>query len=305
MTNAERDLIDSESEKIIDICTNFICELKMDFNSRECSKQYRQHADGVFELLTEYLKSVYNIFNDQKNYRIRRDLETYKFLKLDSDKRKEQNDFVHIKDDMDLKEKLGENDSEDFIDDSQKKVDKLKVQSDSPRKSFDDYNQSMEDDALSSRQQELEGHNLTADEMQLLEIENKQMLSEFQGLSEEVQQIEKHVFDVAKLQQLFTEKVALQKDDIERISNAVVGTTENVREANEQLRQAIQRNAGLRVYILFFLLVMSFSLLFLDWYNDWNKPPENLKIYHNQCNKRFFRFVTKIIVPLFHFYFIP
>lgn len=63
-------------------------------------------------------------------------------------------------------------------------------------------------------------------------------------------------------------QVALQKGDIERISNTVVGATENVREANEQIKQAIQRNAGLRVYVLFFLLVMSFSLLFLDWYND-------------------------------------
>lgn len=61
--------------------------------------------------------------------------------------------------------------------------------------------------------------------------------------------------------------MSLQKGDIERISTTVVGATENVREANEQIRQAIQRNAGLRAYVLFFLLVMSFTLLFLDWYN--------------------------------------
>ena len=60
----------------------------------------------------------------------------------------------------------------------------------------------------------------------------------------------------------------LQKDDIDRISNTVVGATENMNEANEQIKQAIQRNAGLRVWVLFFLLVMSFSLLFLDWYNE-------------------------------------
>lgn len=59
-----------------------------------------------------------------------------------------------------------------------------------------------------------------------------------------------------------------QEQDIDRISNTVVGSTENVKDANEQIKQAIQRNAGLRVYVLFFLLVMSFSLLFLDWYND-------------------------------------
>lgn len=265
MTNEERDLIDSESEKIINICTQFICELKLDFNNQEVSKQYRKHADGVFELLANYLKTVYNIFNDQKNFRIRRDLETYKFLKLDSEKRKDEK--IHFHDDMDLKEKLGEADDE---------VDELPIKSslknkftDSPKKSADDLiNQSIEDDAIASRQQEIEGKGLSAEELQMLEIENKQLLNEFQGLSEEVQQIERNVSDIARLQELFTEKVALQKNDIERISNSVVGATENVREANEQIKQAIQRNAGLRVYVLFFLLVMSFSLLFLDWYND-------------------------------------
>jgi len=63
-------------------------------------------------------------------------------------------------------------------------------------------------------------------------------------------------------------QVVSQATDIDRIANTVVGATENVREANEQIKEAIQRNAGLRVYVLFFLLVMSFSLLFLDWYND-------------------------------------
>lgn len=59
-----------------------------------------------------------------------------------------------------------------------------------------------------------------------------------------------------------------QEKDVERIIGTVIGTTENLKDANTQIRQAIQSNAGLRVYVLFFLLVMSFSLLFLDWYND-------------------------------------
>jgi syntaxin 18 len=268
MTNEERDLIDNESEKIIHICTQFICELKMDFNSKDCSIQYKQHAEGVFELLANYLKTIYNIFNDQKNYRIRRDLETYKFLKLDSEKRKDQEDKIYVHDNMELKEKLKTEEIEDEV--VPKKIAKQKNFSESPRKSADELasNQSIEDDANSSRQQEIEGHGPSAEDLQMLEIENKQLLNEFQGLNEEVQQIEKNVMSIAKLQELFTEKVALQKNDIERISNTVVGATENVREANEQIKQAIQRNAGLRVYVLFFLLVMSFSLLFLDWYND-------------------------------------
>lgn len=80
--------------------------------------------------------------------------------------------------------------------------------------------------------------------------------------------MESKVVHIAELQEIFTEKVLQQDKDIERISETVVGSTENMKSANEQIRQAMQRNAGLRVWMLFFLLVMSFSLLFLDWYND-------------------------------------
>jgi len=272
MTNEERDIIDRESEKIINICTQFICELKLEYNSKNLTKQQRHHADAVIELLADYLKGVYNIFNDQKNYRIRRDLETYKFLKLDSEKRRDNQEMENIeyKDDMNL-EKQDDKAEVSLDNDEEEKLTKKKPHS-SSRKSLDSEisasNQSIEDDANTSREQQTLTNGLSAEDLQMLEIENKQLITEFKGLSEEVQQIEKHVYDIAKLQELFTEKVALQKGDIERISNTVVGATENVREANEQIKQAIQRNAGLRVYVLFFLLVMSFSLLFLDWYND-------------------------------------
>ena len=62
--------------------------------------------------------------------------------------------------------------------------------------------------------------------------------------------------------------VLQQKDDIDLIASHAVSATENMTDANEELRKAIQRNASLRVYILFFLLVMSFTLIFLDWYNE-------------------------------------
>lgn len=84
----------------------------------------------------------------------------------------------------------------------------------------------------------------------------------------QVRQIESKVVHIAELQEIFTEKVLEQEKDVERIIGTVIGTTENLKDANTQIRQAIQSNAGLRVYVLFFLLVMSFSLLFLDWYND-------------------------------------
>ena len=213
MTNEERDIIDRESEKIINICTQFICELKLEYNTKNWTKQQRVHADAVIELLADYLKGVYNIFNDQKNYRIRRDLETYKFLKLDSEKRRDDHEMekIEYKEEMDLDKP--DDDAAVSVDNDEEEKPLIKKTQNVSRKSLDTEisasNQSIEDDANTSRQQQNEANGLSAEDLQMLEIENKQLLSEFKGLSEEVQQIEKHVYDIAKLQELFTEKVCL------------------------------------------------------------------------------------------------
>lgn len=212
MSNEERDVIDRESEKIINICTQFICELKLEYNTKNLTKQQRKHSDAVLELLADYLKAVYSIFNDQKNFRIRRDLETYKFLKLDSEKRHDKFEVneVQYNHDMDLGEKP-DDDTQPLLDADKDEKPLKRKQPAASRKSLDldtsVSNQSIEDDANMSRQQQSEANGLSAEDLQMLEIENKQMISEFKGLSEEVQQIEKHVYDIAKLQELFTEKV--------------------------------------------------------------------------------------------------
>jgi syntaxin 18 len=113
-----------------------------------------------------------------------------------------------------------------------------------------------------------EDDQLSSEEMQMFESENAQLYNELNSLTEEVKQIESKVVHIAELQEIFTEKVLQQEKDIDRIESTVIGTTENVKDANEQIRQAIRSNAGLRVWILFFLAVLSFTLLFLDWYND-------------------------------------
>lgn len=212
MTSEERDIIDRESEKIIKVCSQFIGELKLEHNNRNLTKQQRTHSNAVFGLLDDYLKAVFNIFNDQKNYRIRRDLETYKFLKLDSETRRDKTEMkIECKEKMDLTEKADE--ASDSKVNEEKPV--KRKQPTASRKSLDTdmtaSNQSIEDDANLSRQQEKEANGLSPEDLQMLEIENTQMMSEFKGLSEEVQQIEKHVFDIAKLQELFTEKVRIKQ----------------------------------------------------------------------------------------------
>ena len=62
-------------------------------------------------------------------------------------------------------------------------------------------------------------------------------------------------------------QVLEQDKDVEFINEAAVNTVENIRAGNEQIREAIQNIASRRVVILFCLIALTFTLLFLDWYN--------------------------------------
>jgi syntaxin 18 len=247
MSSSDRELIDKEVNAIIDICTKCIFELKMENEMLQVVQQQKIHTNMIIELLMNYLKAVYNIFSDQKNYRVNRDLESYRFLKLNATSKlhpKEgTEEFIDIKKE-DVKE-------------SEFGLKRRKTQSTkNDSQPIEDIDEGIGNETLDSK------------DLMQLEIENKQLLNVYKGLSEEIQMIERNALEVAKLQNIFAENVSKQKYDIENTYKTVVATTENVREANQQIQEATQRNAGLRVYLLFFFIVMSFSLLFLDWYND-------------------------------------
>uniref|UniRef100_A0A672HVW1 Syntaxin-18 n=1 Tax=Salarias fasciatus TaxID=181472 RepID=A0A672HVW1_SALFA len=109
---------------------------------------------------------------------------------------------------------------------------------------------------------------LSPEEIQMFEQENQRLVSEMSNLVDEVRQIEGKVVEISRLQEIFAEKVLQQETEIDSIHQLVVGATENVKEGNEDIREAIKNNAGFRVWILFFLVMCSFSLLFLDWYDS-------------------------------------
>lgn len=322
MTDEERNIIDQESEKIISICAQFIGELRSNIRRQKVTEQNANHMECVLELLQMYLRNVFKIYNEQKAYRVQYELDTYKLLKLESNRKlipqipvRERAQLFEYDDDDDNVSGTRRADDDNMMSDGSASD---YGEDDADNEDNDDETDDKElnrrhdgrDDRISSekrKQQQrlstekataldqdlaskfsLEADEITAEDIQMFESENVQLYNELKGLSDEVEQIEKNVVDIAKLQDIFTEKVkfnffmsyieivncfiyfqvTVQQADIERIANTVVGATENVNDANEQIKEAIQRNAGLRVWVLFFLLVMSFSLLFLDWYND-------------------------------------
>jgi syntaxin 18 len=61
--------------------------------------------------------------------------------------------------------------------------------------------------------------------------------------------------------------VVEQEKDIEIIHENTIHTLDNLDQANEFIREAIKNSASRRVIALFCLIVLTFTLLFLDWYN--------------------------------------
>lgn len=59
MTDHERDIIDQESEKILQICTQFINDLRLECKRLKAPAQTTQHMEGILELLADYLRAVY------------------------------------------------------------------------------------------------------------------------------------------------------------------------------------------------------------------------------------------------------
>lgn len=245
MTDAERDEIDLGAQRIMSTCLQLVKDLKREIAaSTDITQQNIEHREIMLLLIEDYLKNVCKIYSEQKAMRVKRTMEMRRIARLQTD----QPSATVVK-------KSALNAAEKIVDDHETRNDSNES---SPMKI-----QEINGDVNTLTYEE----ELSAEDIQMFESENEQLYNELNTITEEVKQIESKVVHIAELQEIFTEKVLDQDKDLDRLMTTVVGSTENVKEANDQIRQAIQRNAGLRVWILFFLLVMSFSLLFLDWYN--------------------------------------
>lgn len=220
MTDEERDMIDQESEKIITIYKKFIDDLMLEFKHPKSAftrKQFREHKQNILEILKDYLKAVFGIYNDLRASRVQHELDTYKMLKLESNKNlipevepREKVKAAFFKDFTKNSEDNGDEINDDDFDETNARLPHSNDNglNDSKRalKSRKSLSEIAIDEDNTSRLA-LEDEHLASDDMQVFESENTHLLGNLKGLSEEVEQIAKQVNDIARLQELFTEKV--------------------------------------------------------------------------------------------------
>lgn len=222
MSNAERDIIDKESEKIAMICNQYINDLKSDcLKANNLTKQLLGHRLAVLDSLSNYLKNVFRIHTQQKAVRVQHELDTYKMLKLESNKkliqvvaprdRSKANNAKHVEESADDDDEDDEDKEYEALESSGIRNRKKPSKGNEERRESRSLNTSQSEVAIdedTANKFAIEDE-LSPEDIQMFESENMQLLNDLKGLSDEVEQIEKNVVDIARLQDLFTEKVRL------------------------------------------------------------------------------------------------
>ncbi|KAF7698311.1 syntaxin-18 [Silurus meridionalis] len=236
MTDCERDQIDQDAQIFMRTCSDAIKQLRAEAEKTVVSVQMKEHRGAVLDLIQVYLKGVCKLYSEQRAIRVKRVVDKKRLSRLEPEQ----------------KMKVGKPQSEDT---------ERTVPDESSEKPTCDGGVDLWEDSRVEDE-------LSPEEIQMFEQENQRLVSEMNSLVDEVRHIEGKVVEISRLQEIFAEKVLQQEVEIDNIHQLVVGATENVKEGNEDIREAIKNNAGFRVWILFFLVMCSFSLLFLDWYDS-------------------------------------
>lgn len=240
MTDAERDQIDYEVHVFTKNCTELLANYRNELRLKtgKSHRQVGEHFAVVLDLLEVYLKVVCGIYSQQRAIRVKRACERQRLSRLTASFSSPES--MHS--DMSASQRTSHPQPQN-------------------------RQRRLSDNEQEHRESEVQAGHLTEEEVQLFEKENVQMYDELNSLTDEVRVIGGKVMEIAKLQEIFTENVLKQENEIDRLNSTVIASTESVRQGNDELREAIKKGAGFRVWVLFFIITLSFTVLFLDWYN--------------------------------------
>lgn len=241
-------------------------------------------------MVEEYIKAIGDFHNKQKALRLRRNLDSQNFFRLSrsitkgvespsqqqppqqqkgqaspktpvnnrsSNNKPEQNSFLPTNGSL-RKRKGGEEAVENNSN---------RTSTTTTTKKYNFILEEEEEKAVKSVQNDTSKLGFSAEELKMFKDEGTRIYQEMNSMNDEVKQIGQKLTEIARLQEAFSENVLKQDADLISLNSTTIASTESIREGNEQLREAMRKNAGFRVFVLFFITTLAFVVLFLDWYN--------------------------------------
>lgn len=108
---------------------------------------------------------------------------------------------------------------------------------------------------------------LTPELRAALEAENGALVAQLQNDLDEARTLESKMLEISELLTLFSEKVAEQHETVEALYEDAQTSHEYLVKSTEQLRSAAAHGVDFRLFVMLFLIIASFSLLFLEWFS--------------------------------------
>lgn len=277
MTEYERNymekVVTTNLRIIEDNVRNLEIEIKKSHDETQTSKDAQECQLNILAQLKFNFQKINSTFKSMKEQRLKRQKEKdnlFKFHRPSGSKKKPSS----TNDDA-LKSSHVNNESirkknEKFTSQSTNGEDRISTNDATDGKLEGNINSNITNEASDYLQEEMSGllGEISSEERQMLEEENQHLYQELMSNQEEVKTITRQVVELSQMQDLLTENVDIQAHQIEEIQDTIMAATENVKSGNEQVREAMSKDASFRVWILFFLIVMSFTILFLDWYSS-------------------------------------
>lgn len=258
MDDQRRDKLDQDVEDFISICVEKLKVFEKEATYVTNANHAIDHWATAIEIMRRILKDLVNHYNLLRTTRRQRFLEKQKFDRIESS-------TGHLSPTI--------YDGESLTSDSLS-LDLLEASLASDQRSISSVNSKTSTSTVSledCQQQSLiaaEHHTpISPDEILVLAVENSRIHDELLTLEDEIKVIGKKVVQLSKLQELFTEKVLEQEAELCNLHETAIRSSENVREGNDLIRDAMMKNASTRVFILFYIITLGFTILFLDWYN--------------------------------------
>lgn len=257
MTDERRSKLDQDIEEFINVCNEKIKTLQSEIWIGTNSSQVIEHRKAMIEIMMRIFNDFVRCCTHLRTTRMMRDIEKQKFERIEfvSTKGKIPDELESLNsENLDLEsiKNLTQTSCDDLTSTSMQASQSTLSQTDWQQQSL----LAAEHDTSISPQ-----------EIQVLAIENSEIHDELVTLNDEIKLIGKKVVQITKLQELFSDKVMEQEMELNRLHETAIRSSENVREGNDLIREAMMKNASTRVFILFYIITLGFTILFLDWYN--------------------------------------
>lgn len=264
MTDERRNKLDRQIEEFIGQCRETMQVLRSEIRLNTTSAQVIEHRTAVIEMVMRILNDFVNYSTKLQTTRVQRTTEKERMGRI-------------VRNNLYYSSRLKEDDPILSLEDTARDLEDKLLTSISSKESSTagqgglSLSQNYSIDEHDYRQQSLiaseHDAELSQQEFVMLVKENSIIHDELTTFRDEVQLLHRKVNQISKLQEMFREKVQEQDIELNEVHEIAVQSSENIKGGNEQIREAMQKNASWRALFLIYVITLGFTILFLDWYN--------------------------------------